>query len=146
MALVIKNPVEQIFTLAELDETGEAKVRFRQATTKENQVRERLVFGSQARTLTDAGLRVESTVPWSVRQEIEVRLTLCGAEGIVDENDNSLFQFSGDKLAMSDSRFHEAWGRLPTQYANVIHGHCLDVNPDWDFRANPNSVSESSDE
>ena len=146
MALVIKNPVERLFTLDELDDTGEAKVRFRQATTKENQVRERRVFGSQARTLTDAGLRVESTVPWSVRQEIEVRLTICGVESIVDENGEPLFRFNVDKLAMSDQIFHDVWGRLPVHYASVIHGHCLDVNPDWDFRTNPNSVPENSAE
>jgi hypothetical protein len=69
---------------------------------------------------------------------------MCGCEGIVDKEGAPLFQFSGDRLSMSDARFHEAWGCLPVHYADIIHSYCLDVNPDWDFRISKNAVLESS--
>ena len=106
MALQIKHPTVISTTLYDLDPTGEAKISFRQATARENQIRDQLVFGPQVRAFTADGMEIKQSVPWSVRQEIECRLTVCGAEGIEGPDGKPLFRFKqeGGKtvLVMSD--------------------------------------------
>jgi len=144
MAFVLQTPIVQPFVLYEIDPSGEAKVFFRQVSTAETQVRDQLVFSGQARTMTDSGVTVERTLPWSLREEIEVRLTLCGAEGIfLSDGKTPLFRFKNDTLSMNPDQFHEAWGKLPSPVASIIHEKCLDANPDWDWRSNPTPVVPS---
>ena len=141
--LQLSTPVISTFVLDEFDPTGEAKVSFRQATTLETQQRDQLVFGGQAKTYTADGLRIEQSIPWSVREEIECRLTMCGTEAILDADGKSLFRFKDGKLAMSPDQFHKAWGKLPPAVATILHEHCLDAKPDWDYRINPTQTPPS---
>jgi hypothetical protein len=81
-----------------------------------------------------------------VRQEVECRLTVCGAESIEGPDGKPLFRFKqeGGKavLAMSDDEFHNAWGVInPVSICDRFHDLCLDANPDWDFR--PGSDGEN---
>ncbi|HUT14847.1 MAG TPA: hypothetical protein VMY98_01210 [Anaerolineae bacterium] len=153
MAFKLRNPLVQTFVLDDLDPSGEAKITFRQGTIRENQIRDTLVFSQQERTIAQGGIRVSNAVPWSVRQEIEVRLTLAGAEGLLRHDGAPLFKFKNGKLDMQDDEFHEAWGLIhPQSVADILHGHCMDVNPDWDYRAegdrgeNPPEAEESENE
>ena len=91
--------------------------------------------------------------PWSVRQEIECKLTIAGCEGILRPDGSPLFRFKNSKLNMDDQEFHDAWGMIhPQSVADVFHNHCLDVNPDWDWRPrngeeeNPQKAVESESE
>lgn len=153
MAFQLAHPTVQTFVLTGLDPTGEAKISFRQGTARDNQIRDRLVFSQQERTLAFNGIRVSNSVPWTVRQEIEVRLTITGAEGLLRPDGTPLFRFKRGKLDMSDDEFHEAWGMIhPQAVCDTFHNHCLDVNADWDYRASkeaegdeeyPQSAAES---
>jgi len=135
MAFKLTHPVTQAFVLDELDPSGEAKVTFRQATARENQIRDTLVFSQQQRVITATGVSTSNALPWSVRQEIECRLTLVGAEGILRPDGSPLFSFKGGKLDMDDQEFHDAWSLIhPQRVVDILHGHCLDVNADWDWR------------
>ena len=147
MAYQLDAPVERTFILDQLDPTGEAKITFRQARARENQVRDRMVFGEQARTFTANGLQLQGTVTWSEREELECKLTMVGCESILDEEGEPLFRFREDgKLAMNDTQFHKSWGKLPPHVATMFHLCCLDTNPEWDFRDDPNSARERDDE
>lgn len=144
MAFQLETPLEIESILEELDPTGECHVTFRQGMAGENQKRDRLVFGGQRRTFTGVGMAVEGAVTFPEREEIECRLTMVGAIAFLDEEGQELFKFKGDKLAMRDTAFHTAWARLPPHVATMLHNLCLDANPDWDYRANPNAVAENS--
>lgn len=148
MALILASPVVVPFVLRELDPTGETVVTFRQAMSEANQIRDRLVFGAQAKTFTDQGLRLDSGVPFSVRQMIECRLTIAGLDGVYRDaaKEVPLMRFKNGKLAMTDDEFNKAWGDIPPGWANTLHNCCLDANPDWDFRTDPNSARESDEE
>ncbi|NIV33089.1 MAG: hypothetical protein GWN58_27670 [Anaerolineae bacterium] len=149
MPFQLQHPIVQTFVLTELDPSGEAKITFRQATARENQIRDTLVFSQQQRTIGLDGVRVSNAKPWSVRQEIEVRLTIAGAEGILRPDGSPLFRFKGGMLDMSDDEFHEAWGIIhPQAVCDALHDKCLNVNADWDWRAregakNPPPAEES---
>lgn len=152
MAIELKHPVKQEFVLTKLDPTGEAKVTFRQANAVDNQVRDTLLFASQERVLDEDSVRVTNTVPFSVRQEIEVRLTIASCEGILRPNGSPLFRFRGKKLDMTPDQFHAAWALITdSRLSATLWGHCLDVNPDWDWRAgsdgeNPPVAEETESE
>ena len=153
VAYQLAEPTIREFILTELDPTGECKVTFRQGMTTENQLRDRLVFGGQARTFTDSGLRLEGTVAWTEREELECRLTMTGSVGLLNADGQELFKFRAGKRIMSDAQFHAAWGKLPPHVATMLHLKCLDVNPDWDFRPRdddegeaPKSVEENATE
>jgi hypothetical protein len=149
MALKMKVPTVKETILTDLDPDGEAKIAFRQATARENQIRDTLIFGSQRRSFTDEGLEIRDGVPWSVRQEIECRLTMCGAEGILGPAGAPLFRFKNGRLDMSDVEFQNAWGKInPISICDRFHELCHEVNPDWGFGQgsddeNPPSVAES---
>jgi hypothetical protein len=147
MALQMKVPTVTETILTDLDSDGEAKITFRQAAAKENQIRETLVFGNQRRSFTDEGMDIRGGVPWSVRQEIECRLTMCGAEGILAPDKSPLFRFKNGELDMTDDEFHEAWGKInPISICDRFHELCHEVNPDWSLlggAGNPPSAGES---
>lgn len=144
MAFRLQHPIERTFVLDEIDPTGEAKVTFKQATTRETQLRDQLVFGGQSRSLVGDGLRIENSMQWSVREMIEARLTMTGCEGILDEDGRPLFHFKNGACDMSVDAFNAAWGKLPPAVAKILHEKCLDANPDWDFRVNPTPTSPVS--
>jgi hypothetical protein len=147
MAYQLSNPILSAYKLTELDETGEAEVTFRQATVGQIQERERLIYGNQSRTYTDSGMRIERNVVRSVQAEIEVRLTIAGCKALYDADGSDLFKFKPDgTLDMTPDQFHKVWKRLPPLLAGILYGHCLDSNPDWDFRIDPNAVAENETE
>lgn len=134
MALQLTNPIVKCYTMGNLDPDGEFKVTFRQATTLESQARDTILFGSTQRAFGPQGIMVSGSVPWTVRQEIEVRLTIVGCEGLLNPDQSALLRFKAGKLDMTDEAFHAAWGKLPLTVAEEIWHRCLDTNPDWDFR------------
>jgi hypothetical protein len=143
VALQLTHPVKQEFVLFDLDPTGEAKVTFRQATMGDNQIRDTLLFSGQQRVLGEDSVSITNTAPFSVRMEIEVRLTICACEGILKPDGSTLFRFRKDRLAMTPDEFHEAWSMINrSDLAEALWGHCLDVNPDWDWRASRPSEGE----
>ena len=149
MAYQLEAPIVSTFVLLEIDPTGEAKVSFRQATVKECLLRDRRVYGEQKRTFSDDGLTLQNTISDLERGKIEVYLTLCGAEGLLKEDgETEIFRFREGKLAMNQDEFGAAWDRLPPSVALLIHGRCLDANPDWDFRTGgrKNQVAENSED
>lgn len=147
MAFQLTHPIVQTFVLSDLDPTGEAKITFRQATARENQIRDTLVFSQQQRTLAMDGVRVSNSVPWTVRQEIEVRLTIAGTEGILRPDGSPLLRFKKGALDMTDDEFHDAWGIIhPQAVCDVLHSKCLDVNPDWDWRDRGNAENPPQEE
>jgi hypothetical protein len=143
VAYTLPERIIEEFILTEIDPTAECRVTFRQGMTQENQQRDRLVFGGQARTFTDSGLRLEGTVAWTEREELECRLTMVGAVAFNDTKGKPLFRFRNGTLAMSDQQFHNAWGKLPPHVATLLHLKCLDVNPDWDFRPRPDDEEDA---
>lgn len=132
MALQMKAALVKETVLLGLDPSGEAKITFRQALPTETQVRDQLLFSQQRRTFNAEGMEIRDTVPWTVRQEIEIRLTIVGAEGILGPNGANLFRFKGGKLNMTPDEFHEAWGKInPISICDEFHELCWEVNPDW---------------
>lgn len=143
MAFQLQNQIVHPFILHELDPSGEAQVSFRQVATAAMQIRDQLVFSGQSRTLKEEGVKIERSIPWSVREEIEVRLTICDASGILKADGSPLFIFKNGTLSMNPDQFHEAWGLLPPSVASILHEKCLEANPDWDWRSNPTPAVQS---
>ena len=143
MPFQLKHPTVIETRLTELDPADPPIVKFRQSTARENQLREALVFGPQKKAFTESGMEVRDSVAWALRQEIECRLTMCGLSGFLDVDENELFKFNGERLAMSDAQFHTAWGKIwPISICDRLHSLCLDANPDWDYR--PKAAGEEN--
>ena len=145
MAITLTHPTERTFTLKDLDPEGDFKVTFRQATARDIQIRDQLVYASQRRIVGDEAVEITNSTPWSVRQEIECYLTMTGCEGIFRPDSTPLFRFKrvgGDAvLDMTRDEFAKAWGMLhPAVYCQRLWECCLDVNPDWDWRRLPGQV------
>ena len=138
MALQLKHPAEVTKIFTELDPSGEFRASFRQATARDVQIRDTLVFGPQQRILAADGLSIRDAVAFSVRQEVECRLTMTSCVGLLREDGSPVFRFKRGKLNMDDQEFHDAWGLLfPQEVVDALHNACLDANPDWDWRDRP---------
>jgi hypothetical protein len=137
MALKMKIPTIKETMLPE-DPDGEAMIAFRQATARDNQIRDTLVYGSQSRQLTNTGMEIRGGVAFSVRQEIECRLTMVNAIGIQDHTGKELFRFKNGKPDMTDDEFHNSWGKInPISLCDRFHRLCLELNPDWGWSTAP---------
>jgi len=143
MPFQLKHPTVVETRLEELDPLDPPVVKFRQATARENQIREAQIFGPQKKAFTQEGMEVRDSVAWAMRQEIEVRLTLCGLSGFLDVDGEELFRFRGEQLNLNEAQFHTAWGKIwPINICDRLHHLCLDANPEWDYR--PRSAEEEN--
>lgn len=134
MALQLTNPIEVETIFTELDPSGDFKAMFRQATAKEVQRRDRIVFSPQQRYLGAEGIAITGSMPWSERQMIESMITISSCVGLNDHRGRPLFRFKNGALDMTDAEFIEAWGAINIPgVAEALHKACLTANPDWDW-------------
>ncbi len=135
MPFQLENPLQIETHLTNLAKEDPPIVVFRQATAKENQLREQMVFGPQARVFTDVGMELHGSVVWSVRRMIECRLTMVSMSGFLDKDGNELFTFKNGKTSMSPDAWAKAWGKITrVAICKQLHDLCMDANPDWDYR------------
>lgn|SRR5574340_7637 len=136
MPLKIKVPIVKEFVLSKSDaafgvEGEQTRISVRQATQAAHERRSNL-FSNIIRewSNSDEGIRLIQRFSLEELKRIEVFLTLAACN-IEDEHGNPLFQFGSDGFLKDETKFKEAWGRLPTLVADEIHDCVLMVNVDW---------------
>lgn len=137
MALKLKTPDEKEFPLLVADPTGDTRVRVRQATQREHELRADL-WATASRVMRDGvggevELKQRISFPEIMRREVYLTLVECN---ITDENDSPIFKFTKVEtgrsvLAMSEVSFADAWGKLPAKVAAEIHSKVLELNTAW---------------
>lgn len=137
MPKAISTPLEKTFKLDQFDPTGETFVIVRQATQAQHERRAEL-FDEITRIYNDAvagETQIKQRISVEELKRIEVMLTLAECNILDEDGATPLFTFVQERgrprLAMTENRFKEAWGKLPTEVAEEIHKKIREVNPTW---------------
>lgn len=132
---ILSAPITRTFNL-QSDPDGLAAVTIRQATFAEDRERQelfakiRMIFDDERR-----GQIVQENSPSTGEiMQLEIALTLAGAEGIEDEEGNPIFHFkehAGVSRVAERGQFYRALGRLPGEAVREIWGYVREVNPQF---------------
>lgn len=140
----IKNPTIKEFPLKESEtglleiaspeETREGYITFRQARTREVEIRTGQI-GKRTWVGNDdgVGLAMKDETNWDFIARLEVFLTLEGTD--ITFPDGTALEFikdNGVSSVKNRATFDKWWEQLDPKWARFIHARCQEVNPDFD--------------
>ncbi len=136
---ILSLPIMETFDLVS-DPDGKAQVTIRQAREGENIERNEM-FARTTRIYNDdqiGEIKLQQEYNQRKLRRKEAYLTLGRFTGVEDENAKELFSFAETKdgpsikVAMDESQFNSAWGKLPPEAAAEVSRLVYQVNPTWD--------------